>query len=36
MANENPDYRKDAREFKGHGKRSFAYYFALMDLQSRL
>jgi len=31
-AKENPDYRKDAKESKGHRKRLFAYSFALMDL----
>ena len=35
-AKENPDYRKDAKESKGHRKRLFAYSFAIMDLETRL
>jgi len=36
MTKENPDYSKDAKESKGHGKRLFAYSFAIMDLETRL
>jgi len=35
-AKENPDYRKDAKESKGHRKRLFAYPSAIMDLETRL
>jgi len=35
-AKENPDYRKDAKESKGHRKRLFAYSLAIMDLETRL
>jgi transposase len=35
-AKENPDYKKDEKESKGHKRQLSAYSFAIMDLETRL